>query len=236
MPELHHAILQDVLRERQRLTTRRSVLAGSLKLAGGGALALALASSGVPLLPGLGEARAQATFTSDVDVLNYALTLEHLEFAFYRDGLEQFTDDDFGLSPFNRPISEFLIDIRDHERAHVETLTSVISDLGGEPVAEATYNFGYTDAASFLTIAQALENTGVSAYDGAGQFLENADLLTAAGTIVAVEARHAAYLNLLNAALPFPAPFETPLTPDEVLAIAGPFIVADPVANATPAA
>ena len=111
----------------------------------------------------------------------------------------------------------------------------VISDLGGEPVSEAEYNFGVTDGASFLTTAQALENTGVSAYDGAGQFLENPDLLTAAGTIVAVEARHAAYLNLLNGVLPFPSPFETPLTPDEVLAIAGPFIVSDPAAEATPA-
>ena len=180
-------------------------------------------------------ARAQTKFSDDVEVLNYALTLEHLEYAFYRDGLEQFTDEEFGESPFNRPISEFLVDIRDHEQAHVETLTSVISDMGGEPVQEAQYNFGVTDGASFLATAQALENTGVSAYDGAGQFLENPDLLTAAGTIVAVEARHAAYLNLLNGVLPFPVPFETPLTPDEVLEIAGPFIVSDPVAEATPA-
>jgi len=227
MPALHHAILQEVSREQQRLTSRRFVLSGSVKLVGGSALALA--ASGVPLLPGIGLAMAQSTFASDVDVLNYALTLEHLEYAFYRDGLEQFTDEDFGDSPFNRPISAFLIDIRDHELAHVDTLTQVITDLGGEPVEEAAYNFGYTDAASFLTVAQALENTGVSAYDGAGQFLENTELLTAAGTIVAVEARHAAYLNLLNGTIPFPAPTETPLTPDEVLAIAGPFIVTDPV-------
>ena len=64
-------------------------------------------------------------------------------------------------APSSAPISAFLIDIRDHERAHVETLTQVITDLGGEPVEEAEYNFGYTDAASFLTVAQALENTGV---------------------------------------------------------------------------
>jgi hypothetical protein len=70
-----------------------------------------------------------------------------------------------------------------------------------------------------------LENTGVSAYDGAAQFLTDAELLTAAGSIVAVEARHASYLNLLTGELPFPAAFESPLTRDEVLAIAGPFIV-----------
>jgi rubrerythrin len=234
MPSLHNRIINEVLTERDRLASRRGFLSGTTKLAGGGAIALAAA--GVPLLPGLGMARAQMEFQSDVDVLNYALTLEHLEYAFYRDGLEQFTDEDFGDSPFNRPISAFLIDIRDHEQAHVETLTQVINDLGGEPVMEAEYNFGVTDAASFLATAQALENTGVSAYDGAAQFLENSDLLTAAGTIVAVEARHAGYLNLLNGVLPFPAATETPLTPAEVLEIAGPFIVSDPVAVGTPVA
>ena len=234
MKHFHERLLAEIEDERDRLASRRGFLSGTAKLAGGGAFALATAA--MPLLPGLGVARAQMAFESDVDVLNYALTLEHLEYAFYRDGLEQFTDADFGESPFNRPISEFLVDIRDHERAHVETLTQVITDLGGEPVMEAEYNFGYTDAASFLATAQALENTGVSAYDGAAQFLENPDLLTAAGTIVAVEARHAAYLNLLNGVIPFPAPFETPLTPAEVLEIAGPFIVSDPVAVATPAA
>ncbi|MFT4039369.1 MAG: ferritin-like domain-containing protein [Thermomicrobiales bacterium] len=234
MQSWHHAMLEEVTRERRRLATRRGFLSGSAKFLGGAAAALSITA--LPQLPGLQATQAQAVFADDVDVLNYALTLEHLEYAFYRDGLEQFTDEDFGVGPFLRPISAFLIDIRDHEQAHVERLTEVITSLGGTPVEEAAYNFGYTDAATFLTVAQALENTGVSAYDGAGQFLENPELLTAAGSIVAVEARHAAYLNLLLGALPFPEPFETPLTPAEVLAIAGPFIVTDPVAEATPAA
>jgi rubrerythrin len=158
----------------------------------------------------------------DVEVLNYALTLEHLEYAFYRDGISQYT---FGMDPFNNSIDTYMMAIRDHEMAHVETLTSVITSLGGTPVEEATYDFGYTDAQSFLATAAAIENLGVSAYDGAGQYIANADLLTAAGSIVAVEARHAAYLNLVTGAEPFPTAFETPMTPDEVLAIAGPFIV-----------
>ena len=77
---------------------------------------------------------------------------------------------------------------------------------------------------TLLATAAALENTGVSAYDGAGQYIENLELLTAAGSIVAVEARHAAYINLITGELPFPAAFETTLTQDEVLEIAGPFI------------
>jgi len=163
----------------------------------------------------------QTTFADDVEVLNYALTLEHLEAAFY----QLAGDYDLGSDPYGNSINEYVTVIGEHETTHVDTLTSVITDLGGEPVAAATYDFGVTDAASFLATAATLENVGVAAYDGAGQFIQNADLLTAAGTIVAVEARHAAYLNVVIGENPFPAAFETPMTPDEVLEAAGPFIV-----------
>ena len=169
---------------------------------------------------------AQTTFDAPVDVLNYALTLEHLEFAFYRDGLDEFAAEDFEAAGFDPAVFEYLGLIRDHERDHVETLQAVIGDLGGEAVEEAEYDFGYADVAGFLGVAQALENTGVSAYQGAAQFLIEEDaLLTAALTIHGVEARHAAYLNGLNGATPFPDATNPTLTPDEVLAIAGPFIV-----------
>lgn len=164
---------------------------------------------------------AQAEFTSDVDVLNYALTLEHLEAAFY----QMAGDYDLGTDPFGNPINAWVLAIGEHETAHVTTLTDVITQLGGEPVAAAQYDFGVTDAASFLATAATLENVGVAAYDGAGAAIQNPDLLTAAGSIVAVEARHAAYLNLVTGTSPFPAAVETPMTPDEVLEAAGPFIV-----------
>lgn len=168
-------------------------------------------------------AAAQTTFMTDLEVLNYALTLEHLEAAFY-----QLTSNyEFGQDAFGNPINDLLVQIGDHENAHVTTLTDVITQLGGEPVAAAQYDFGVTDVTTFLETAAILENTGVSAYDGAAQFLTSPDLVTAAGTIVAVEARHAAYLNLLTQLLPFPAAFETPLSPDEVLAAAGGFIVSE---------
>jgi hypothetical protein len=165
---------------------------------------------------------AQTTFADDIEVLNYALTLEHLEAAFY----QMAGDYEFGADAFGNSIDDWMTVIGEHETAHVDTLTQVIMDLGGEPVAAAEYDFGVTDAQSFLQTAAVLENVGVAAYDGAGQFIENADLLTAAGSIVAVEARHAAYLNLITGESPFPAAYETPMTPDEVLEAAGPFIVA----------
>ena len=108
--------------------------------------------------------RAQTTFDSPVDVLNYALTLEHVEHAFYRDGLQEFSAEDFTAAGYAPNVYEFFGEIRDHEMEHVDTLTSVITDLGGEPVEEAEYEFGYADLAGFVGVAQALENTGVSAY------------------------------------------------------------------------
>jgi hypothetical protein len=217
----HERLLAEISGERRRLS-RRGLLGGSLTLAGGAAVAMSLTPMPGPF--GLRSLVAAQALTSDIDVLNYALTLEHLEYAFYRDGVGLFT---FGTDGRGQSIDTNFAAIRDHEGAHVETLTSVITDLGGEPVSEATYDFGdaYTDPMAFMATAAALENTGVSAYDGAGQFITDPDLLTAAGAIVAVEARHASYLNLLTGEIPFPAAFETPLTMDEVLEIAGPFIV-----------
>ncbi len=170
--------------------------------------------------------RAQTTLDTPVDVLNYALTLEHLEHAFYRDGLEQFSADDFAAAGYAANVYEWFGIIRDHEKEHVDVISSVITDLGGEPVAEGTYDFGYSDLAGFFGVATALENTGVAAYQGAAQFLiEEDELLTAALTIHGVEARHAAYLNGLTGESPFPEAFNPTLTVDEVLEIAGPFIV-----------
>lgn len=223
MRQGHEHLLQTVIAERNRFISRRGLLTTGAKLGAGGAIALAIAGS--PRFS-LGEAFAQddenGGFEDDIAVLNYALTLEHLEYSFYRDGIGNFT---FGPDPFGNSIDEYLGVIRDHEGAHVDTLTSVITDLGGEPVEEATYDFGYgTDSSKFLATAAALENTGVSAYDGAGRYIKDAGLLTAAGSIVAVEARHAAYLNLVTGVSPFPEGFETAKSMAEILDIAGPFI------------
>jgi Ferritin-like domain len=208
---------------RRRPATRRGFLKGSVAAAGGGAAALA----GVPALRGF-VAAAQDVGEDELSVLNYALTLEHLENAFYRDGLASLTVDAFVAAGFDASVVDYVAEIGAHEAAHVVTLTDVITQLGGEPVAEGTYDFGpaFGDVAEFLATAAALENTGVGAYTGAAQYLIDADdLLTAALTIHGVEARHAAYLNVLNGEDPFPAAFDDDLTPAEVVEIAGGFIV-----------
>lgn len=209
------------------VSSRRSFLGRTVS---GGLMVAALAS-----LPGV-IPKAKANVAGDIDVLNYALTLEHLEANFYVEGLERFDNRDFRMSKKIKglgaktgdTVREYLYLIRDHEVVHVTTLQQVIQSLGGTPVAPCTYNFGYTNLDQFLAVAQALENTGVMAYDGAIASIESPDLQTAGATIATVEARHASYLNLVNGEVPFPAAFDTPKTMAEILAIASQFIVSCP--------
>ncbi len=232
------------IRDERARTTRRTLLGKSALIGGGAALAI----SAVPTF----RATAQSTPAADglaadpyfeddgINILNYALTLEHLEATFYRKALAQFTADDFDGG---QVVYDLITQIGDHEAAHVEALTATIEDLGGTAVEQASYDFGYTDAPSFLATAAAIENVGVSAYAGAAPsvaVLAPSLVATALG-IHSVEARHASYVaSLLNdpATSPFPDAVDAPRTPDEVLAIAGPFIVSSDTATpaATPAA
>ena len=214
--------------------SRKRFLAGSAAALAGGALLA---------VPGVAKAHTTPEPPTDIDVLNYALTLEHLEYAFYRDGLQKFGERELenadvfdGLGRYlRRRVRENFVRIRNHEKTHVDTLVSVIESLGGKPVPEATYNFettAFTSVAKFVSVAQFLENTGVSAYDGAIAHIEAAPLLTAGATIATVEARHASYLNLLNRDVPFPRAFDKPVAPraicEAVQAENGGFIVSTP--------
>lgn len=192
---------------------------------------VATAAIAAPISFGMASAQMDATpddapFESPIDVLNFALTLEHIEAAFYRDGLAAIGREGITEWGFQDAVFDNLVLIGEHEAEHVVVLSQVISDLGGEPVQEAVYDFGYDGAVEFLQVALALEDTGVAAYQGAAQYLmESDELLTAALTIHGVEARHASYVAMLNSAVPFPDAYNPTLTPDEVLEIATPFIV-----------
>jgi rubrerythrin len=158
---------------------------------------------------------------TDIGILNYALILEHLEATFYQQGVEMFS------KSLTKRYSRIL-DIRDQEAIHVETLTTVITALGGSPVPACKYDFGYKTKAEFLDVALALESVGVSAYTGAAYKITNGSLLTAAASIVTVEARHAAWLNSINGMNPFPDAFDSPLDMRAVVGLAGAFITSCP--------
>jgi hypothetical protein len=220
----YELMLEKALNARHATFSRRGMLR-TTAIAGAGLAAVSITGISMAQAAATPVATPSSPFKNDADVLNYALTLEHLESSFYRDGLKSLGTAGFTALGFQSGVFDYLSEIASDEAAHVTTLTKVISGLGATPVAEAKYDFGYSDAAGFLGVAMALEDTGVSAYGGAAQYLmDNGDLLTAALTIHGVEARHASYLAVLNGKNPFPDAFNPALTPSQVLDIAGPFI------------
>jgi Ferritin-like domain len=155
----------------------------------------------------------------DVDILNYALTLEYLESTFYTMGVKQVS----GLSSDEKTLAKRL---RDDEDAHVDALTATIRKLGGKPAAKPTFDFGgaFGSRAAFLKTANTLEDTGVSAYNGAATSISSAEVLAAAGGIVQIEARHAALIRLARDRTPAPAAFDKASSMEKVLAAVGPFV------------
>jgi len=152
----------------------------------------------------------------DVGILNFALTLEYLESKFYEEAKSR-----AGARGELKALVEL---IAKDEREHVEALKATIKELGGKPVAEPKFDFAYDDTAGFLELAQTFEDTGVSAYNGAAPSIKSKEVLAAAGSIVQVEARHAAAIRLQNGEEPSPDAFDPSLGEAQVLKAVEPFI------------
>ena len=155
-------------------------------------------------------------FMNDLEVLNYALTLEHLEAAFY----VQIN----GSGILTGDAASYFATIGEHEAAHVSALTKVIADAGGTPVAaRASYNFDALGDLStpegILAAAVILEDAGVAAYNGAAGEFTDRGIVTTAGSIVQTEANHVAIVRVLldPDANPVPTAFPAPMTPEQIL-------------------
>ncbi|KAK6436103.1 hypothetical protein LTR95_007703 [Oleoguttula sp. CCFEE 5521] len=177
--------------------------------------------------------RQQLSEMNDFDILNYALTLEHLEDTFYRQGLAKFTLNDFTRAGFDAAFYNNVKSIAEHEASHVAFLTGAIEAAGGNPVLECTYAFGITTVAGFVATASVLEGVGQSAYLGAARQIANKNYLTAAGSILTVEARHSSYLRVSLSQTPFAQSLDNPLTPNMVHTMASGFITSCPPNNPT---
>ncbi|KAH8921273.1 hypothetical protein BT69DRAFT_1264685 [Atractiella rhizophila] len=162
----------------------------------------------------------------DLVVLNFANTLERLETEFYKQGLETFSLSDMVKAGLTEAQATIIIQTlqtqRDDEATHSKVLESTIKALGGKVNTACNFDFSsvLTDPATFLVTARALEMVGVSAYSGGAQLVQNPSILTAAASILSIEARHSSLTNLFAGGNAVPQAFDIPLTPNSVLALA----------------
>jgi rubrerythrin len=218
----------------EHLRSRRSFMTDAATV-GGGVLALS-ALGGTAAADGHegdGGNGSGSEDVSDIEILNYALGLEHLEYAFYDDFLDSHSEDEVENSAvakyFARPTLRYstyqqIQDVRDHEEAHVEALSRTIEDLGGTPIEPADYEFPYETIEEFVAIADRLEAVGVSAYAGAAPYIDSDEVLKAALSIHSVEAEHQTYFQLLHLQRPSPDAFNAARSTDAVLPIARQFV------------
>jgi len=200
---------------RQQLIRRSAFVGGGL-IVGGLPAAFSIAQDGLS--------------KGDIDILNYALTLEYLEAAFYKKAL-----DDGALSGQLQRLAEV---ISEHENAHVDALKQT---LGSKAVKKPSFDFKGTTGAedTFAATAMVLEDAGVAAYQGQATNIKANAVLKAAASILPVEARHAAWIASViskGSGSPSPAPdtFQPSQTMQQILgAVAGTgFIVREQGADA----
>jgi hypothetical protein len=194
---------------------KKAGLAGGA-VVGSGALIGALTPAGA-LAKG-GKGRPPASFgKGDVGILNFALTLEYLEAAFYNEASANQAKSKFIK---DKQTEVFLKTVTMDENAHVAFLKKA---LGSKATGAPKVDFGSTtsNAASFIKTAVALENTGVHAYSGQALNIASPAYAAAALSIWSIEARHASVAGLLLTGKPSgiapDGPFDTPFTAAEVL-------------------
>ena len=195
---------------------RKGALAGGAALSGGAILSalvpgVALASSGRP----------PASFgKGDIGILNFALTLEYLERAFYNEATDK--------GAITDPKTATFLKVTTHdERKHVAFLQKA---LGKKAVKEPKFNFHGTtaDQATFQQTAYVLENTGVHAYLGQAGNIKDAKILLAAASIVTIEARHSGAIgSIINKAINPNGAFDNGLPASAILkAVSGTHFIA----------
>ncbi len=177
-----------------------------LRKAGVGGVAVVGSSAFFGVLPSIASA---AVAKSDVAILNFALTLEYLEAAFYTEAVNK--------GRFTGGLGRFASIVRGHEAAHVTFLKKA---LGRAAVKTPKFNFKdtTTDEAKFKATAQVLEDTGVAAYLGQVGNIKSKKILGAAGSILPIEARHAGWIRDINGVSGAPKAFEGAKSMKQILA------------------
>jgi rubrerythrin len=151
---------------------------------------------------------AKPSKKNDVRILQFALTLEYLEAAFYNEAVRN--------GALAADALEAAKIVQKHENTHVRALKKA---LGSAAPKKPEFDFKGTteDDAKFLATAQTLEDTGVAAYSGQAGNISQPAVLAVAASILTVEARHASRFRTLNGNSFAPAAFDKPRTKKQIL-------------------
>ncbi|KAG4434093.1 hypothetical protein IFR05_010428 [Cadophora sp. M221] len=191
------------------------------------ALALTAVLSGVSAAP----IKRQDSTDIDAVILQYALTLEHLENAFYKKALSEWDEKAFTDAGFSSKFYSDLKYVAHDEEGHVVYLEAGLTAAGAKPVAACEYSFPMTDPKSFVALSSVIEGVGVSAYLGAAPLVTSKAYLTAAGAILVTEALHQSQQRAAIGEIPSSNVFGTPLGFNAVYSIASGFIKSCPETN-----
>lgn len=111
----------------------------------------------------------RAFSSNDQSVLDLALYLEHLEFALYTGGCNNFTDDDYTAAGFPSGFRENVCVIASHEAAHAAAISSILEANGAPIIPACSYSFPYTDPTTFVDLANMITSVGIGAYVGGSE-------------------------------------------------------------------
>ena len=169
---------------------------------------------------GLAAPRAFGDVRDDLAILQFALTIEYVESGLYREALKEVPD-------LSQDVKRVVEHLRDQEVEHVDALRGTISDAGGKPNDRPRLDFGSALAseAAFLKLANTLEDTGVSGYNGAAPQFESEDFVAAFASLAQVESRHAALIRLVRDKPPAPLPIDKASNQQAVRSAFGPYTV-----------
>ena len=166
----------------------------------------------------VGKSGTEKFGKGDIGILNYALTLEYLEAAFYEDVVKSGLFKGSDLATIRK--------FGEEEAEHVTALTGFVKQMGGTPAPKPKTEFPLKSAKSVLELAATVENLGAAAYLGQAPYIKGASVLSAALSIHSVEGRHAAALNtLLGESITPDGAFAKPADVKTVLKSVEPFIV-----------
>jgi rubrerythrin len=176
-----------------------------------GALAAGAAYGAGAVGPFVSRALAQTSAT-DLQAVGFALALEQLEAAFYTAALKN--------AKLSGQVQSLATEFGKQETTHVDTLKQLIEQLGGKAQTAAKTKFTLRNQRDFLKAAVALEDIGVGAYNGVMPAVTTPEIIQAFGSIVNVEARHAAAIRFQAGLDPAPAAFDAVLTAPQAQAAA----------------